>query len=110
MTPRPVTETDLLAYVDGRLESGRRAEVEAHLRANAGDADRVVADLALQEGLRLLLRPPGRAADRPAARPRTSRWTCLAAAALLAGGFAGGYLTAKGHLPSAVAEAMAGER
>lgn len=38
MTRAPVTETDLHAYVDGRLDAARRAEVEAHLAAHEADA------------------------------------------------------------------------
>lgn len=58
-----VTESDLLAYVDGRLDPRRRAEVEAHLARSPEDAGRVAADLALLAGLRTLFagrrRPAG---------------------------------------------------
>ncbi len=46
MTVRPataITEADLVAYVDDRLASERRADVEAHLALNAEDAARVTA-------------------------------------------------------------------
>ncbi len=46
MTAKPaaaITEADLVAYVDDRLPSERRADVEAHLTLNAEDAARVAA-------------------------------------------------------------------
>jgi anti-sigma factor RsiW len=46
MTGKPaaaVTESDLVAYVDDRLPSERRADVEAHLALHAEDAARVAA-------------------------------------------------------------------
>jgi anti-sigma factor RsiW len=54
----PIEESDLLAYVDGRLPPARRIEVEAHLMRRPADAWRVAADLALLEGLRLLFGRP----------------------------------------------------
>ena len=54
----PVTETDLLAFVDDRLSDGRRAEVEAHLARCPSDAHRVAADIVLLEGLRLIFGRP----------------------------------------------------
>ena len=54
----PVTEAELLAYVDGRLGLDRRAEVEAHLRATPKDGIRVACDLAILHGLRLLYGRP----------------------------------------------------
>jgi anti-sigma factor RsiW len=41
--PAAITEPDLVAYVDDRLPSERRADVEAHLALNAEDAARVTA-------------------------------------------------------------------
>lgn len=38
-----ITEADLVAYVDGRLPTERRADVEAYLALNSEDAARVVA-------------------------------------------------------------------
>ena len=38
MTSQPITDNDLHAYVDGQLDAARRAEVEAHLAANAAAA------------------------------------------------------------------------
>lgn len=41
MTRAPITDADLHAYADGQLDAARRAEVEAHLAANEGDAAKV---------------------------------------------------------------------
>jgi anti-sigma factor RsiW len=54
MTIAPVSENDLLAFVDDRLPLGRRAEVADFLVHSPADAHRVAADLAILEGLRLL--------------------------------------------------------
>jgi anti-sigma factor RsiW len=54
----PITESDLLAFVDDRLAPRRRAEVEDHLVRSPKDAHRVAADLALLEGLRMLFGRP----------------------------------------------------
>lgn len=81
--PAMVTEADLLAYVDGRLDTGRRSEVEAHLLRCPQDAGRIAADLALQEGLRLLFgRPAG--PPRPLL-PERRRVSWLARVAMAAG-------------------------
>ncbi|EHP91394.1 putative transmembrane anti-sigma factor [Methylorubrum extorquens DSM 13060] len=48
----PVTETELIAYVDGELEPMRRVEVEAHLARNPQDALQVMADLRDRDALR----------------------------------------------------------
>ncbi|MGE5546648.1 MAG: anti-sigma factor family protein [Solirubrobacterales bacterium] len=85
----PVSESDLLAYVDGRLDPARQAEVEAHLIAHPEDAHRVAADLALQEGLRVLFGRPTRAAKR-----KRAAW--LQSLVLAAMGFAGGWWAAVG--------------
>jgi len=57
----PITESDLLAFVDDRLAPRRRAEVEDHLVRSPKDAHRVAADLALLEGLRMLFGRPVKA-------------------------------------------------
>jgi anti-sigma factor RsiW len=59
----PVTEADLLAYVDEQLDATRRIEVEEHLAGNPDAAVRVMADLKNRDALRLinatpLSRPP----------------------------------------------------
>lgn len=53
----PVTESDLLAFVDDCLPTWRRAEVAEHLARCPADAYRVAADLTVLAGLRQLFRP-----------------------------------------------------
>lgn len=48
----PITDTDLIAYVDGQLDTMRRLEVEAHLARNPEDAARVMADLRDRDAMR----------------------------------------------------------
>jgi anti-sigma factor RsiW len=79
----PVTESDLLAFVDGRLQPRRRDEVADHLAQCPRDAHRIAADLALLEGLRMLF---GRRAQPPVAKAAPTGWAWpvrLMAAALL---------------------------
>ncbi len=80
----PVTESDLLAFVDGQLPARRHEEVADHLVQCPRDAHRVAADLALLEGLRVLF---GRRAEPPVAVPPPAGWGAwplrLMAAALL---------------------------
>ncbi|WP_445504374.1 anti-sigma factor family protein [Microvirga sp. G4-2] len=54
----PITETDLLAYVDDQLDPARRIEVEEHLAQNPGAATRVMADLKDRDTLRLIHAAP----------------------------------------------------
>jgi anti-sigma factor RsiW len=59
----PITEADLLAYVDEQLDPGRRIEVEEYLAHDPEAAARVMADLKDRDALRLvhaapLPRPP----------------------------------------------------
>lgn len=51
--PAAITEPDLVAYVDDRLPSERRADVEAHLALHAEDAARVAAWQQQADDLRL---------------------------------------------------------
>lgn len=101
---RPISEDDLHAYVDGELDAGRRAEVEAYL-AEQPDVARRVEELAaqrveLQEFFGPIAREPVPAelniASMVAARRRPSafpRWGSLAAAValLVVGAGAGWY-------------------
>ena len=50
----PITEADLLAYVDDQLDPARRIEVEEHLARDPEAAARVMADLKDRDVLRLL--------------------------------------------------------
>ena len=59
----PITEADLLAYVDDQLGAARRIEVEDYLAHNPAAAMLVMADLKDRDALRLtfaanLPRPP----------------------------------------------------
>ena len=59
----PITEADLLAYVDDQLDPARRIEVEEHLARDPDTAARIMADLKDRDSLRLihvapLPRPP----------------------------------------------------
>ena len=61
----PVTEADLIAYVDGELDPMRRVEVEAHLARNPEDALQVMADLRDRDALREAFLPlPGPGPER----------------------------------------------
>lgn len=54
----PITEADLLAYVDDQLDPARRIEVEEHLARDPTAAARVMADLKDRDALRLLHAAP----------------------------------------------------
>lgn len=54
----PITESDLLAYVDDQLDPARRIEVEEHLAREPEAAARIMADLKDRDALRLLHAPP----------------------------------------------------
>jgi anti-sigma factor RsiW len=57
----PITESDLLAYVDDQLDVARRIEVEEYLAGNPAEAAQVMADLKDRDALRLAFsaRPAG---------------------------------------------------
>ncbi len=61
----PITEADLLGYVDDQLDMTRRIEVEDYLAHHPEDAARVMADLRARDALRLSF------ASMPAAPMRT---------------------------------------
>jgi len=56
--PDPITEADLLAYVDDQLDPARRIEVEEHLAHDPQAAARIMADLKDRDALRLLHAAP----------------------------------------------------
>lgn len=61
----PITQTDLIAYVDGELDPMRRVEVEAHLARHPEDAVLVMADLRDRDALReAFARLPGSGPER----------------------------------------------
>lgn len=100
MTERPISEDDLQAYVDERLEPPRQRVVAAYLAEHAEVAKRVSDQLAQRMALRAALDPvaaepiPSRLQIRNLAAPR-SRWSdrlrpMYAIAAALALTFTGG--------------------
>jgi anti-sigma factor RsiW len=110
----PVTEADLLAYVDGELDFARRVEVERHLAGDPERAAQVMADLHTRGELRLALSElpmPGEAqttsmahrVQRRLRRRVATRRLAQAAAAVLvlgAGWVAQGQLNLFGASPS----------
>lgn len=101
MSTQPITDTDLHAYVDGRLTEARQAEVEAHLTGDPDTADRVhayqaqkaalrqlfdpVLDEPLPDALRELATPPAGVSGTPGPAPFARwSWQRLAASVLIA--------------------------
>src|SRR5215211_6139017 len=54
----PITETDLLGYVDDQIDVARRIEVEDYLAKHPAAAARVMADLRTRDALRLSFATP----------------------------------------------------
>ena len=78
----PITETDLLAYVDDQLDPARRIEVEEHLAHDPEAAARVMADLKDRDTLRLihaapLSRPPENLFEAAGRLERALAWQAL---------------------------------
>ena len=101
MTVRPITEDDIQAFIDDRLEAARRAEVEVYLASHPDLGRRVERMRGLGDALRDVFAPvtaepvPAQlnlahlvAARR---RPRLPAWQAAAAAVLLALGGLGGW-------------------
>ncbi|WP_336488618.1 anti-sigma factor [Methylobacterium nigriterrae] len=79
----PITDSDLVAYVDGQLEVMRRLDVEAHLARHPDVAARIMAELHDRDALReaFARHPgPGPERNRTAARrlDRSLRWRQVA--------------------------------
>ena len=97
MTQVPISDVDLQAFVDGQLDSKRRAEVEAYIAANPEAAQTVAAyrtqNSALHAAFDGVLNEP--LPEALVRSPFGSRWTNLrrlaAAIALLILGGAGGW-------------------
>lgn len=99
--PEPdVTEAEVEAFVIGQLDPERRFAVADHLARHPEEAARAMADLRMQEGLRLALAHVDSAApktledgaarlSRSLARPRPWPMRAVAAAALIALGWSG---------------------
>lgn len=101
MTPLPVTEAELHAYVDGFLPEARRAEIEAYLATRTEEAQRVRAWSEQNQAFRDLYDPvlaealPARMRKKGLVRLRSPALRYAAVAAWLAlGGVAGWYLHA----------------
>lgn len=61
----PITDDDLIAFVDGQIDPMRRLDVEAHLAANPESAARVMAEMHDRDALRACFeRVPGPGPDR----------------------------------------------
>ena len=100
MSPRPITEDDLHAYVDRVLESERQAEVADYLREHPDVAKRVAAFAGQRELLRTALAPIAeeplppelnlsRIIENRARRPSVARWAMAAMLLLSIGGLGG---------------------
>lgn len=108
--PTTVTEAELHAYVDGQLDTARRAAVEAYLAANPAQAERVRAYALQNEQMHTLFDAtldepvPEALRTRPARRASTP----MRYAALLAAAVVGGVLgwTLRGEEPLTVAQTM----
>ncbi|MGN6701734.1 MAG: anti-sigma factor family protein, partial [Burkholderiaceae bacterium] len=94
MSPYPITEADIQAYVDGLLPAARRAEIDVYLANHPDEAARVAAYRAQNAALRSLFNPvldepvPGRLSVRPRAS-RHLRRLAAGFAIAIAGGAAG---------------------
>lgn len=121
MTDRPISEDDLHAYIDGRLDDARSAEISVYLEKHPEVAGRFASYSSQRDTLRLALDP---VAEEPvptqlnmshmlAARHqnRTSSWRLAAAAVVLlfAGGSAGWVVRAGLDQPTEGVVALAGE-
>jgi len=79
----PITDSDLIAFVDGQIDPMRRLEVEAHLAAHPQAAARVMADFHDRDALRASFRErlgPGPDRNVALARrlDRSLRWSRVA--------------------------------
>ncbi|WP_267423852.1 anti-sigma factor [Methylobacterium sp. GC_Met_2] len=79
----PITDDDLIAFVDGQIEPMRRLDVEAHLAADPAAAARVMAEMHDRDALRACFeRVPGPGPDRTVALARrfdrNMRWRRVA--------------------------------
>ncbi|HHH43434.1 MAG TPA: anti-sigma factor [Gammaproteobacteria bacterium] len=89
--PRPVTDADLHAYVDGELDEQRRLLVEAHLAKHPGAAEQVRGYRQLNQDLHSLFDPvlnesvPAALVPAVRAAPARYRWSRRLQAAALAG-------------------------
>ena len=67
----PITDDDLIAFIDGQIEPMRRLDVEAHLATDPAAAARVMAEMHDRDALRACFeRVPGPGPDRTVALAR----------------------------------------
>ena len=106
-TGRPITEEDLHAYVDRRLDAARQAEVEDYLARHPAEAERIAGYGTQREALRTALAPHAEEPIPPELslarliearrHPTTQPWRSMAAViALLVVGGVGGWLLPHG--------------
>lgn len=121
MTDRPISEDDLHAYIDGRLDDARSAEISAYLEKHPEIASRFASYSSQRDTLRAALDP---VADEPLPtrlnmnhiladrrQSRISSWRLAAAAVVLlfAGGSTGWIIRAGLDQPTEGVVALAGE-
>ncbi|GLS44226.1 anti-sigma factor family protein [Methylobacterium brachythecii] len=102
MNKRPISENDLQAFVDDRLDPDRRAEVETYLAENPQARTRVGRLMALGSDLRAAFAPIAAEPVPPQLdlarlvaarrRPRVPAWQAMAAALLMTVGGLGGWV------------------
>ncbi|MBN8871237.1 MAG: anti-sigma factor [Rhodospirillales bacterium] len=121
MSSRPITEDDLNAFVDQRLDAARRAEIEAYLDAHPDIAQRISGYTDQRDVLRKLLLPIGeepvpvelnvaRLADHPAGSSRRTWWAAAAAVVLMCfSGAAGWEVRGLSDLPAQGISSLAQE-
>jgi anti-sigma factor RsiW len=106
-----VSDEDLQAWVDGRLDDARRIEVEAHLAEHGEEAARARVYRVINDGLHALFDPvlnepiPERLLARPARRWSSRTAVAAKAAALVCIGIAVGWVS-RGLVPSAQVQAL----
>jgi anti-sigma factor RsiW len=100
LSVQPVTETELHAYLDGLLPSGRKAEIEAYLAEHPEEAARIAAYRGQIEAMHRAFDPvldepvPATIALKRAPPSRLVRRVAVVAVSFVAGGVAGWYLHA----------------
>jgi anti-sigma factor RsiW len=110
MTDAQITEAELQAYADGKIDAVRRAAVEAWLATRPEEAERVADYRRLGAALRAAYDPVLAEPVPPALTRRRYRWTRYAAVAswfgvgILLGGLAGWMLHGTRQAPAPVAD------
>ena len=119
MSPRPITEDDLHAYVDRVLEPERQAEVAEYLGEHPDVAKRVAAFAGQRDLLRAALAPIAeeplppqlnlsRIVENRGRRPSMARWAMAAMLFLSIGGLGGWVMRGALQAPMSGLAALAG--